>query len=184
MSKVANHKLPLVQIEAMFGPSVAMFTESARSGRVSQVTEPLRCSCMAGQRCVNAHAEPLPTLTSLSITAGCSCIYILMPFQGYVHEVYHTATSFFCEAVCLQVFICYHEKVRPRERRRRHKRGDETIWNQNGNKSKMLWAKQMVVIPPHSWEWLLTFADDPVQYGFQLCDTDLHVLLAQREKVK
>jgi len=25
----------------------------------------------------------------------------------------------------------------------------------------------------------LTFAHDPVQYGLQLCDTDLHVLLAQ-----
>lgn len=25
----------------------------------------------------------------------------------------------------------------------------------------------------------LTFADDPVQYGLQLCDADLHVLLAQ-----
>lgn len=34
-----------------------------------------------------------------------------MLFQGYVHEAYHTATSFFCESVCFQVFICYRRKT-------------------------------------------------------------------------
>lgn len=40
----------------------------------------------------------------------------------------------------------------------------------------MLEAKYKLVIPQHSWEHLLTFADDPVQYCLQLCDADLHVL--------
>lgn len=33
-----------------------------------------------------------------------------MQFQGYVHEAYHTATGLFCEAVCLQVFICWQRE--------------------------------------------------------------------------